>query len=420
MLKTVLGDEAEILQERDFQVLMLANMLAPLSTSLLSPILDSLIDPFGASTANIGLLISAVTAPAIITIPVAGLLADRLGRKPILVVSLFLYSIFGVAIAFTTNFTIVLILRSLQGVAFGGLTPVIITALGDVYAGATEATAQGVRFAGSGLVQTGFPLLAGGLLLFSWRFPFLIYAIGVPISVIVALWFKDPTHDTDQSGQQRDDSGGEPKFKLIWKLICTPRNASLIIARGLPIMIWIGFITYNSIIVVRLLDGTPTQAGVLVAIASIAYAAGATQAGRVTTVFKTRFYPLIGTNVCLGAGFAIFLFAPVLVLAGVGVIIMGFGFGLSLSLYRSIITGLAGEALRGSIVSVAESFSRLIATITPVAIGLVIGFLEQTMGLRSAVQFAGLSIGAISVFGGLLCLVSARLSASSPRSTRLQ
>jgi hypothetical protein len=43
---------------------------------MLSPVLESLIDPFGTSAANIGLMISFFTAPAIVVIPIAGVLGD--------------------------------------------------------------------------------------------------------------------------------------------------------------------------------------------------------------------------------------------------------------------------------------------------------------------------------------------------------
>mgnify|MGYP000078783745 CR=1 FL=1 len=91
----------------------------PPGTALLSPVLDSLVDPFGTSASQVGLMMSFFTAPPIVVIPLAGLLADRYGRKPVIVTSLLLFGLAGSAIALTTNFQVVLGLRLLQGVAFG-------------------------------------------------------------------------------------------------------------------------------------------------------------------------------------------------------------------------------------------------------------------------------------------------------------
>lgn len=46
----------------------------------------------------------------------------------------------------------------------------------------------------------------------------------------------------------------------------------IVLARGLAVVVWIAFITYNSILVVQFLGGTPTDAGLLVAIGSITFA----------------------------------------------------------------------------------------------------------------------------------------------------
>ncbi|MEF8869616.1 MAG: MFS transporter, partial [Haloarculaceae archaeon] len=210
-LESLFGDDAAVLRDADFQTLLLANVLPPLGAALLSPILDSLIDPFGTSAADIGLLVSFFTAPAIVVIPVAGAISDRYGRKPVLVAALVLFGVAGSAIAFTTEYRVALALRTLQGVAFGGLTPIIITSLGDIYEGTAEATAQGIRFTGSGLTQTVFPLLSGSLVAVAWQYPFLIYAIALPVAAVVALRFEEPTTaggGADTTGDR--DGAGDP------------------------------------------------------------------------------------------------------------------------------------------------------------------------------------------------------------------
>ena len=135
-LQSLFGDDAAIIRERDFRLLLLANVLPVLGSSLLSPVLNSLIEPFGTSPADVGLMISVFTAPGIVIIPVTGVLADRYGRKPVLVTALVVFGLAGSAIALTTEFRIALGLRLLQGVGFAGISPIIITSIGDLYAGA--------------------------------------------------------------------------------------------------------------------------------------------------------------------------------------------------------------------------------------------------------------------------------------------
>ena len=408
-LRWIVGEDAEIIRERPFQLLLLMNVMAPLGSALLSPVLESLIDPFGVSAANIGLMISAFTAPAIVMIPITGMLADRYGRRPVLIFGLLCFGGAGTAIALTTNFRIALLLRLLQGVGFACLSPIIITSIGDLYDGTKEATAQGLRFTGSGIVQTAFPLAAGVLVAVAWQYPFLLHLIAFPIATAVYIWFEEPvdTHETESGDREVRE-----QIKNVWALITQRRAAAMLAARGTPNAIWLGFLTYNSILMVEVLGGTSAQAGLLAALGSISYATSATQAGRITARFESRLYPLIAMNAALAAGTAVVFLAPAIRIAYAGVVLMGIGFGVLLSIYRSIVTDLAPPALRGGLVGIAESMGRVTSTLTPIAMGGGIALATPRFGFATSIQLVGVSTGAVAASIGTVCLIV--LSASPP------
>lgn len=406
-LSSLFGTEAEVVRDADFQILILANMIAPLGTAIVSPVLSTLTGVYGVSTASIGLMISALTGPSVVAIPLAGVLADRYGRKPILIAGLVLFGAAGTAVAFTTDFRVALGLRLVQGIGFAGLTPIIITSLGDLYEGTREATAQGFRFTGSGLTNTIFPIVSGGLVAVAWQYPFVLYAIALPIAAMVYLWFDEPSSVTE--ARPNPSSGaGRSQWGQLWQLLSQRRVQAFVIARGLPSLVWIGFMTYSSSFVVVVMGGTPFQTGVLVAIGSAFFAGGATQAGHITELFDSRFRPLVATNLALGGGLLAVAFAPTLAVAAVGISFVGCGFGISLSLYRSIITGLAPEHLRGGLVSVAESLGRLAGTLAPILMGGVIALATPAFGHAGAIQLAGLVVALIAGVGGVGCLVYVR------------
>lgn len=381
-----------------------------MSTSVLSPVLDSLIGPFGASPADIGLLISVFLAPPIVMSPVAGILADRYGRKPILVSASILFGVAGSAIAFTTSFEVALFLRFLQGVAFGGLTPIVITSIGDLYTDSQEATAQGIRFTGSGVAGTFFPIISGVLVGIAWQYPFLVYFVAVPIGVVLFFWFDEPMNQTEN----RDGVDRSFDLKPLLELLRYRQVFAMVIARGLPSVVWLGFVTYNSIIVIRVIGGTPTDAGVLVAIGSFVYAVSASQTGRVTAFFDSRITPLLFANAGLGIGLGIVLVSPDILIASIGIALSGFGFGIILSLIRSIVTGLASESLRGGLVSVAEANGRLAGTVTPIFMGAIIATFTPIVGFTLAVQLAGFSIAIIGSVGGIICMLIVKYSPPPP------
>ena len=407
-LSAVFGDDAGVLQDQSFQLLFLANVLPPLGAALLSPVLNSLTEPLGATTANVGLMMSAFTAPPILMIPVVGVVADRYGRRPVIIAGLVLFGAAGTAIALTDSFRTALGLRMLQGVGFAGLTPVIITSIGDLYTGTEEATAQGLRFTGSGLSQTVSPLVAGVLVGFAWQYPFLVYAIAFPIALVVYRWFEEPV---DPDATESTDRSVREQLAALGGLVAHRRAWGMVVARGMPNTVWLGFLTYNSIVVVDLLDGTPTQAGLLAALASVSYALAATQVGRISAWFDSRFYPLVGMNVAMAGGIAIVFLAGSLQVALLGAIVMGAGFGLSISLYRTIITNLAPASLRGGLVSLAEGGGRLTSTLTPIVMGGAIAIASRTLGYGPAVRAVGVGVG---VFAGGLAIASLVVVRTAP------
>lgn len=425
-LATVFGEDADVARDRAFQLLLLANITSPLGPALVSPLLDTLTGTFGTTESQIGLMVAAYTAPGIVVIPLIGILSDRYGRKPILVTGLIVFGLSGAAITLTTDFRLVLALRLLQGVGGAGIVPVIITAIGDLYRGAEEATAQGLRLATSGLTQAVFPAIAGFLVVVAWQYPLLLYAIALPIAVAVAVWLEEPSgrdavrlvgdggpgagpdagHSGDGEGSG-DGSQREPPVEeaSLVRLATRPAVVAVLVGRGLPGFCYFGFVTYNSIVVVRVLDGTPAEAGLLVALGSLTYATAASQAGRVTAHFDSRVTPMVGMFVALGVGMGLIALAPTVLLSGVGVVAIGAGFGMLGSLYRSIMTGLAPGQLRGGLVSLSESVGRIGITTVPIVMGAAIAFLRPTLGLPAAVRLTVAGVGVLAAVVGVTTVI---------------
>ncbi|MFC6989410.1 MFS transporter [Haloplanus sp. GCM10025708] len=382
-------------------MLLLGSVVSPLGASVVSPLLDTLTGVYGVGEARIGLMMAVFTAPSIVLIPLVGVLSDRYGRKPLLLAGLALFGAAGVALVGTTDFRVVLALRLLQGIGYTGIVPVLIAAVGDLYAGGREATAQGLRFTAVGVSLTVFPLIAGIVVGLAWQYPFYLFALGLPATVAVALLFEEPTRRSARTEADGGDGGGT--FRDLAALVRTPAVAAAVVGRTIPSFLWFCFLTYNSIVVVRLLDGTSGQAGMLVAIASVASSLGATQVGRLTAAFETRRNPLLGGTLACAVGLALLGTAPSLPVAGVGSVCIGAGFGVVLSLYRSLATALAPEALRGSLVSVAESIGRIGSTTAPLVVGALVALSRPTLGFVDAVRYTLVGVAAVAILAGGVC-----------------
>jgi len=388
----VVGDDADVLADPRFRVILLGSVVSPMGSSLVSPLLDSLVGVYGVGEARIGLVMAAFTAPAIVAIPLVGIVSDRYGRKPILTAGLATFGAAGAALAFTTDFRVVVALRLLQGVGFTGIAPVLIAATGDLFGGDREATAQGLRFTTVGLSLAVFPALAGLLVAVAWQFPFALFALGLPAAGVVHLWFEEPETTADAADRGLD-------WRRLAGVLRTPRIALVLLGRPVPSVLWFGFLTYNSIVVVRFLDGTPAAAGALVGVASVASSAGGAQVGRLTAAFETRRVPLLAGTAASGLGLGGIAIAPSLPVAGVGAVVIGVGFGVVLTLYRSTISTLAPAELRGSLVSVGESAGRIGSTLTPVVMGAAVAVATPRYGFEAAVRGTIIAVvgGAVAV-----------------------
>ena len=108
-----------------------------------------------------------------------GPLADRYGRKPVLLVGLGLYSIFAIACAFAPSFELLIAARVATGVGAAATRVLAVAIVRDRYSGRTMARVMSLSF----LVFLGVPILAptvGQLVLYvaDWRWIFGVLAVG--------------------------------------------------------------------------------------------------------------------------------------------------------------------------------------------------------------------------------------------------
>lgn len=293
-------------------------------------------------------------------------------------------------------------LRLLQGVGFSGLTPIIVTSFGDLYRGGEEATAQGLRFASSGLTLMAFPLVGGALVTIAWHYPFFLYGITVPTAVLIVLFFEEPM---SEAARRRSS---DTSVTDLLGFVRQRRIASILVGRAVPNFLYIAFLTYNSFIVVRIIGGNPGETGLLITAASVMHALSTTQAGRVTSIFSSRLFPLLGANVSMGGGLALVALAGSVPVAVVGGAAVGLGFGLSL--YRSVITGFSAESLRGSVVSVGATLGRVGATLAPIVMGYAVATTDPIFRFEVAVRGTVAAVGLLCGGAGVACLLIARWS----------
>lgn len=136
-----------------------------------------------------------LTIPALmITLfsPLMGYLADRFGRKKLLLMMLFIYGFAGVSGFFIDRVDLLLSSRALMGIAVAGILSISTTLVGDYFDSAERARFLGLQSSCMALGGVIFINLGGILSDWSWRGPFLLYLTGMLLLPYAWLMLKEP------------------------------------------------------------------------------------------------------------------------------------------------------------------------------------------------------------------------------------
>ncbi|MDE1165859.1 MAG: MFS transporter [Pseudomonas sp.] len=179
---------------REGLVLMLGSSLTIMGSVMVAPILPKLGAEFGPLNPQADLLVPlAVTGPALaiaLCAPLAGWLADRVGRKALLVIATLLYALLGAVPAVLDSLPAIVGVRLLFGCAEAAVMTCCATLIADYWRGEERLRYVNRQVVTIGLVGAVFFVVGGALGEHSWRLPFLLYLLPlllVPVMMKV-LW----------------------------------------------------------------------------------------------------------------------------------------------------------------------------------------------------------------------------------------
>ena len=344
-----------------------SSLIVIMGTNLVQQVLPAMTGPLGITDAQIGLVIAVYTAPAIVLAPLLGVAADRYGRRPLLIGGLILFGAAGTAVALAPDFKWVLVLRTVQGIAFSAVIPLTIVLIGDLLEGRREVSGQGLKVFIDRVGELVLPPLGGALALIGWRWPFVTYVVAIPLGLLVILWMPE-TRGTASFSARR-------YFRDVAQVLRNPRLLLAFAAGFLRFFLDYAFFTYLPLFLVRKHGLSTAGAGLVRSFHALGAMVTSSQAGRlagawdkgslVLCAFIASGIALLAVAFAPGAGMMI----PVLLLYGVAN-------GVISPMQKSLLTQNAPVEVRAGIISLDRLSQQIAKTAGVTGIGLLLGVAE--------------------------------------------
>lgn len=372
--------------------------VAMIGFEAVSPALPKVADSLGVGDARVALVMTAFSAPMAVFVPVTGVLADIYGRRRVMIPSLVVFGVAGVAIAGVDTLPPILALRGIQGLGFAGVLSISVTVLGDLYTGPEGSTVMGVRASAAGFSSLVVPVTAGVLATIAWQYPFLLHVLALPAAALVYRYVPETTDGTGRSAGVFETLRG---YVGGLKLELRDRNLALLTAGGaIHGISRIVVLTFVPLFVVRELGSTLTAAGLVISARGAARTVVPPLAGPLTARLSRK-QGLVGSLLVMAASTAVIPIAPTIVWVGVLVVLFIGGNALYSPILKEGVTASVGDDHRAGIVTSMYVFQFAGEAVAPAAFGVVLATLGfQPLFLAGAAVVAIYALAVLAMFGG--------------------
>ncbi len=368
-------------------LLLAATCLSVLGAVLIAPVLPQMTDAF-AGVPGVDVLVPIVlTVPALViglTAPFAGLVADAVDRKRLLLVALPAYAIVGTAPLYLDTLPLIIGSRVLLGICEAAIMTACTTLIGDYWSGPRRSKYLALQTLVAALSATVFLAVGGALGASGWRTPFWVYVIALLLVVPVAALIWQP------AGHRAPRQEGRKLEALPWRLLLAPCLVTLMAG-----VVFYALIVQLSFVLTDVgVESTATIGGIS-AVMSLATALGSVAFARLSHRTPRALLPVEFGLAAIGL---VVVYATTAVpVITVGAVITGFGTGMLLpTLLTWAVNRLDFEQRgRGTGLWTGTLFvGQFLSPVLIAGIGASVGGLQPALGVLgiATLVMAGLSV----------------------------
>ncbi|MEY7851200.1 MFS transporter [Natrarchaeobius sp. A-rgal3] len=349
--------------------LILAITFVGMLEAALAPALPAIADALNVTDARVGLLITFFKIPSILVVPVAAIVADRYGRRVVILPSLALFGVAGTAMFFVETFALLLAMATVMGIGAAAIFPITVTMLGDIYSGSANATAQGFRVAIVGIAAVSIPTLSGYLSGLSWNYPFALFALAFPAIVLTSLYLREtiePSTSADGVSRLTRQYSGAIRSELL-----DPNVRILVLGGFVRGFVRYGVLTFIPLFAVRVLDASLFEAGALLAVRGFAYVFVSPVSGSIVGRIGRKRALIVAMLVSTTA-LVVIPFSPTLLILAIAVFAYFTGDALFDPVMKGAVTTIGDADYLAGVVNTLYVLKRTGQTVSPAIFGFVL------------------------------------------------
>lgn len=360
------------------------------ANTMITPNIPDILDEFGRSEGDAGVLVGAGALPGVVVAPIIGVLADRLGRKRVLLPCLVLFAVGALLAATAGDFRSLIGARLVQGLGAAGLINLTIVMIGDYWTGLERTSLIGRNSAVLTAALAVLPSLSGGIAeISSWRFSVAVGLVALPMAGVGLVMLPDHRPDSVTAlGPQLRAAGNEI------------RRPALLVTFGSGFLLFVViFGVFLTALPIHLRDQFglgPGARGLLLSIPALGAVVASYNLGRIRAVVALRVV-LVGSSVGVAAAALGAALAPSLLLVVAAMVLYGFAEGGLIPALQDIASSAPPPEHRASVMAVWVSSVRLGQTVGPIGTAALIATYSTSVAMV---------VGA-AIFVAVACLFAA-------------
>ncbi|MHA2359469.1 MAG: MFS transporter [Candidatus Thorarchaeota archaeon] len=377
-----------------YQVWMLAFSLSILQIGfgIVTPIFPFYIESLGMAGIELGTLAASFAIARIILAGPMGNLSDRVGRKPILIISLLGFAFSNIVYAYAYDVIVMIAARSLEGAVSAGFFPAANALVSDVTSPENRGAAMGYLSMGNMVGFVVGPALGGFLAQFlGIRMPFILAGLATLVTMVLVYILVD-----------------EPVRKTIKDAVPkVPIREVLSRARGcygaLGIAMFANMFAMGILEVAFMLDAVinlnvqPYEIGIFFGVIGVTMMIGNVVFGRLSDIRGRKWLIVIGAMVGAGS-MGMFILAQNTVDLMIAGVVLSIGMSMRGPAIQALIADVTDPSAYGTMMGVFGAVSNSAYAVSP----LISGQIFDDTGSAALSLLIG---GGVSVVGGVVAAV---------------